>query len=150
MKGKILGLLAVGLLAGPMAAQAAVIYSFTGARTATYTHPSFITTDVVQCEPASGIDCSGINFYPNFEAFPAYDTVQFATSTVIGEGSTSLYLIFANNAFGSTGVYESIGGGLVVTLTVSTDSSPVPEPGTLALLCLCLVGLGVSRRRKAN
>ena len=149
-----LGLLAVGLLLAPMAGWASVIYDWTDVEgeSFSYTHPTFITSDVIQCNADGSVDCLAINFIPDSDPFVGgdpgdpYDVVQLVLGVPGGAGGSTLNTFFANGAFLQFGEYDDLlSGG--AHLVVREGASSVSEPGTLALLGLGLLGLGVIRRR---
>lgn len=174
MKSRILGLLAAGLLAGPMVAEATVTYTFefsnmvggiNGPPGADFTialkYSDFVTTTGMQPLGVSlpttlGYDV--LNAGTNSCGFWAFSN----SGGVIKDCGTTFSMttfVFSTNPprsgyFTSTGSYSGLVEGNAshsflgdALLTITSDA---PEPGTLALLGLGLAGLGLSRRRKAH
>jgi PEP-CTERM motif len=155
MKTKILGLLAVGLLGGPMAANAVVIYEYsevlqapTTALSFSYAGPTFISSDTAVPDYACLTSTCDIEFLPNFPFIGLdFDRLLIESSALPG-------FLFARDfpvgSFGAVGNYNAFNtfGDLLGTLVVREVA--IPEPDTLALLGLGLLGLGVVRRRAAK
>jgi PEP-CTERM motif len=166
MKSKFLGLLAIGLLAGPPAANAisGTWYFSAPGPTTTYTGQfSFDDLDlfgVYENSQAAGFAFSanfptegigGIGF--NYDASGLlYIGGLDAGVSAVGVGDFILSMFFPDpiefpNFFYVVSMDEEVD---LYDVIVSTSPIPAPEPGTLALLGLGLAGLGLSRRRKAN
>ena len=165
-----IGLLAVGLLVGPIAPAGAAIISGTWAfsGTGTYGTPagpfsgtfSFTNFDTTQ----TYVDSTGAGF----SVSTSFDTSQAGGNAFTYDGIGDLTLGGldggVNSYFGGNGDWQfyilgfpaSPSGVVFVTDTNWTESggilvqqTGVPEPGTLALLGLGIAALGFSRRRSA-
>lgn len=180
MKRKILGLLAVALLTGPMGANAALItYDFetsVGNGFFSYDDSNATTVGAAPGFSNGGVWYAAIAFV--FGATAASDPLMGVYDNF---GGSTDCLVVATASAGNAGPVLSLcgvsslwsggqlsnlnglstsdfpsnnvisnAGGASGTLISLVQRSNVPEPGTIALLGLGLAGLGVSRRRKAG
>jgi len=168
LKTKTLGFLAVGLLAGPLAANAAYLYTFSDDRATPTASMSVVSSNFLtvtgpidfSSQTASGLTfvsaaltvCYGPATFMFLTA--AYSSLTSCSIVYDPSEATLIYSTFAAVPR-ATGDFTatSFGGPLslrYLRITQTPEITETPEPGTLALLGLGLAGLGLSRRRKAN
>lgn len=164
MKSTILGLLAIGLLAGPSAANAISgtwYFSAPGQNTTYLGQFSFTDLDINRPEAYENSQDAGFAFSANFPTdgiggvafnyFPGMGFLEIGglNDGINGVGSGDFYLgMYFPDPIEYPNFWNEYDD--IFDVTVSTSPIPTPEPGTLALLGLGLAGLGLSRRRKAN
>lgn len=161
MKSTILGLLAVGLLAGPTAANAITgTWYFSASAAGTRYAGQFSFADLDPVGIYANSQAAGFTFAANFSTdgiggvgfnFDPTGLLEIGglDNGVNGYGPgdfiLSMYfpdpIEFPNFANEYVDIYDVI---------VSTSPIPAPEPGTLALLGLGLAGLGVGRPRNVR
>ncbi len=176
MKTKIWGLLAVGLLVGPLAANAAVInYAGNAGADGSYLTIQAVVSSTSQGvrDPGSGLEswlmtaftaggavqgivdsqdplfvpAAGFGQFISFDASGSVDAWELIGLLTGGSGGTCFNCWSGYQS--SFGEYDYTGTASIFNRGTWTIGTSVPEPGTLSLLGLSLAGLGLSRRKNA-
>ena len=154
MKAKILGLLAVGLLAGPMAAHAGII-NFNMSTLSPVPSYDSVVLDLNLSGEYGGVTCmiyGGLNLTGGFVDGCALPTPMTFTKAGILDGTFSLFFSSVDYMVDGLPFVVGIKNGVKTAMLFADGSvrTSVPEPGLLGLLCCGLAALGVRRSRRAT
>jgi hypothetical protein len=150
-------------IAGAPAAQAGVVYNFSGGLAIfsgsvlfQYTASTFITSDTAI--PAAGFDfcnaslfvhpasCALVNFFPLGPDSPSQDPEIKVLLLQSGSPATLFYYFAPGSDFATPGTMSTPSGN-PATLTI-TAAAAVPEPATWLGVLPAVLGLGVRFRRR--
>jgi len=157
MKSKILGLLAVGLLAAPMQQASAVTVTTSRPLFNAYNVTSMMPYDILQVSWTvtnfSAADGFAVDIFSDAEGTQLSATFPFLTTGFQSTNPDSLDGLFSYRIRATAGSFDvndvCMRIGYVTGACNADPIASVPESGTLELLGLGLAGLGLSRRRKA-
>ncbi len=166
MKLKILGLMALGLLAGPVAHSGTVTHDFTVELGGVSSPGHFSYSDDIIPSGGGGIAQVGLlsDFGFSWDG-QSWDETTANTGALVFDASGALTRFWIGNRAAVGGceltpgpafcvkanefIYTPVDGITERGTTEYSLRASVPEPGTIALLGIGLVGLSVSRRKKA-
>ncbi len=151
MKNKLLAVIALAMLAGPMVASAVPMRLDAISGAAMNVSDFYILFD----DTGDGLlDLAEVTFFSgidvNVVGADRFYTILDRVPTIAGIANAGGSCFFADNywCFSDAQEYQLAVPPTYWTYQLSQTS--VPEPGTLALLGLGLLGLGFARRRKLN
>src|SRR5262245_47764881 len=156
MKKNVLAMVAVGLLAAPMASQAVLLrldattanpglvtswsVDFNDTGDGLFSLPELTSFSGMTCFGGSSLCAAGGTLYPTMVSVPNVPLISTGVPTSLW-GFSRVFNGQTLNANASIGFWR---------YAISPITSSVPAPGTLALFSLGLLSLGLMRRRRLS